>query len=194
MVVRLRILIELTSGKLKRQRIPAVYGAKLAAATDAEGVLKAQPKQIKRAEFGNLIHLASLYVNRNRPNSIVLTEKSSFRVQCTIVSAAKINIGMRFFFGTTRAAAERFLTSHYVVGVFVVGVFDLVIPVNDLQTFRGRGNNVSPVGLEVCPWFCVTSNKNSNCHIEHSHRLNQHATHTNSPSPAPKFACNLTTQ
>ena len=159
LALRLRIRDALTNGKLTRQQIPSVYGPQLAAATEADGELKAQPKQIKQGKFGNLIHIASLYVNRNQPKSIVLTEKSIFRVQGTVAVKSEIHIGIGAF-GTTRAGAGRFLTSHT-----VVGDFDLKIPVAQLQAFRGRGSYGSPVGMELFSWFCFTSNPKSELSI-----------------------------
>ncbi|MAI69825.1 MAG: hypothetical protein CMM01_02810 [Rhodopirellula sp.] len=149
-----RIRDAMTKGHLTKEQIPAVYGAQLAAAIDADGLLKAQPKQIRGGESGDLIRIASLYVNHNQPKSVILTQRSVFQVRGTAPVETVINIGIGVF-GTTRADAARFVTSHK-----VEGNFNLEVPVSEMQKFRDHSDKTPPVGMEIFSWFCFTSDPN----------------------------------
>ncbi len=70
----------LTKANLTKEQIPTVYEAQLAAAIDAEGLLKAQPKQLGGGGSKDLIRIASLYVNQDQPKSVILTQRSVFQV------------------------------------------------------------------------------------------------------------------
>lgn len=131
---------------LTREQIREVYGDRLAEAANADGVLKAQPKQIRQSKFGNVIQIATLYVNRDKPNPVVLNKQSVFRVQGKVAVATEIHVGFGAF-GTTRASAGRFLASRN-----VAGEFDVEIPVDQFQPFRGRSAADSAIGMEV---FCL---------------------------------------
>lgn len=160
--LRMEIREALGAGKVTREQIRDVYGDRLAEATDADGVLKAQPKQIRQSKFGNVIQIATLYVNRDKPSPVVLTEQSVFRVRGNVAKVSEsteIHIGIGAF-GTTRASAGRFLASRN-----VVGEFDVEIPVAHLRPFRSRGGELSPIGMEVFAWFCLTSDVNAELEI-----------------------------
>ena len=157
--LRIEIREALQSGRVTREQIPDVYGDRLARISETDGVLKAQPKQIRRSKFGNVIHIATLYVNRDKPNPVVLNEQSVFRVQGKVAAATEIHVGFGAF-GTTRASAGRFLASRN-----VAGEFDLEVPVDHFQPFRGRGGEDSAVGMEAFVWFCLTSDTNAELEI-----------------------------
>lgn len=152
--LRIEIREALHNGKVTREQIPGIYGDRLARISEADGVLKAQPKQIGRSKFGNVIQIATLYVNRDKPNPVVLNERSVFRVQGRVAVAAEIHVGFGAF-GTTRASAGRFLNSRNVTGEFT-----LEIPIDQFQPFRGQWGDISPIGMEVFAWFCLTSDAN----------------------------------
>jgi len=157
--LRFEIRDALQRGQVLRSQIPEVYGARLANISETQGVLKAQPKQIRHSQFGNVIQIATLHVNRDQTNPVVLSEQSVFRVQGKVVSPTEIHVGIGAF-GTTRASAGRFLTSRN-----VNGIFDLEIPVEQFRPFRGRGDTTSAVGMEVFHWFCLTSDTNAELEI-----------------------------
>ncbi len=157
--LRMEIRDALGAGKVTREQIRDVYAARLAEAANTDGVLKAQPKQIRRSKFGNVIQIATLYLNRNKPNPIVLNEKSAFRVQGKVAVATEIHVGFGAF-GTTRASAGRFLASRN-----VAGEFELEIPVDQFQPFRGSNAEDSAIGMEVFTWFCLTSDVNAELEI-----------------------------
>ncbi|MCP4462776.1 MAG: FecR domain-containing protein [Planctomycetaceae bacterium] len=157
--LRMEIREALKSGKVNREQIRDVYGDRLAEAANTDGVLKAQPKQIRQSKFGNVIQIATLHVNRDRPNPVVLNEQSVFRVQGKVAVATEINIGFAAF-GTTRASAGRFLASRN-----VTGKFDVEIPVQQFQPFRGRTAVDSAIGMEVFVWFCLTSDVDAELEI-----------------------------
>jgi hypothetical protein len=157
--LRIEIREALQSGKVTREQIPEVYGDRLAGIVETDGVLKAQPKQVARSQFGNVIQIATLYVNRDKPHPVVLNDQSVFRVQGKVAAATEIHIGIGAF-GTTRASAGRFITSRN-----VTGEFDLEIPVNQFRPFRGRGGDLSVIGMEVFAWFCLTSDANAELEI-----------------------------
>jgi hypothetical protein len=157
--LRMEIRDALGAGKVTREQIRDVYVDRLAEAANTDGVLKAQPKQIRRSKFGNVIQIATLYLNRNKPNPIVLNEQSAFRVQGKVAVATEIHVGFGAF-GTTRASAGRFLASRN-----VVGEFDVEIPVDQFQPFRGRSAEDSAIGMEVFTWFCLTSDVDAELEI-----------------------------
>jgi len=37
--------------------------------------------------------------------------------------------------------------------------------VSEFQPFQGRGGDVSPIGMEVFAWFCLTSDANAELEI-----------------------------
>jgi len=137
--------------EITRAEIRAVYGDRLAESREDDGMLNTQPKQVGRSEFGNVIHVTSLYVNRNKPNPVVLNDQSVFRVQGRVDKATEIHVGIGAF-GTTQARAESFMTSQE-----VDGEFDLQIPASQFRIRRTRAGGSSPVGVEVFVWFCLTS-------------------------------------
>ena len=153
--LRFEIRDALQQGTLTRDQIPDIYGERMAAITEAKGVLKAEPKQISRSQFGNVIQIATLFVNRDKPNPVILNEQSVFRVQGHVAAATEIHFGIGAF-GTHRASAGRFLTSQN-----VAGEFDVEIPVSQFRAFRSRGEETSPVGMEVINCFCLTSDTNA---------------------------------
>jgi hypothetical protein len=104
--LRFTIREALQSGKVTREQIPEVHGDRLAGISETTGVLKAQPKQVGRSRFGNVIQVATLYVNRDKPNPVVLNDQSVFRVQGRVAAATEIHVGIGAF-GTTRASAGR---------------------------------------------------------------------------------------
>lgn len=157
--LRFEIRDALQRGEVLRSQIPEVYGERLATISEMQGVLKAQPKQIRHSQFGNVIQIATLHVNRDQTNPVVLSEQSVFRVQGKVVSPTEIHVGIGAF-GTTEASAGRFLTSRK-----VTGKFDLEIPVEQFRPFRGRGGTTSPEGMEVFHWFCLTSDTNAELEI-----------------------------
>ena len=144
---------------MTREQIPEVYGDRLAGIVETDGVLKAQPKQVVRSKFGNVIQIATLYVNRDKLNPVVLNDQSVFRVQGKVAAATEIHVGIGAF-GTTRASAGRFITSRN-----VAGEFDLEVPASQFRPFRGRGGDFSAIGMEVFVWFCLTSDANAKLEI-----------------------------
>ena len=157
--LRLEIRDALQRGDVRREQIPEVYGDRLAEIGEAEGVLKAQPKQISRSKFGNVIQIATLYVNRDQPNPVVLKAQNLFRVQGFVAEPTEIHVGFGAF-GTTRASAGRFLASRH-----VEGEFEVEIPIEQFQSFRSRGGEDTAVGMEVFVWFCLTSDANAELEI-----------------------------
>lgn len=157
--LRMEIREALGAGIVTREQIREVYGDRLAEAANTEGVLKAQPKQIRQSKFGNVIQIATLYVNRDKPNPVVLNKQSVLRVQGKVAVATEIHVGFGAF-GTTRASAGRFLASRN-----VAGEFDVEIPVDQFQPFRGRSATDSAIGMEVFACFCLTSDVNAELEI-----------------------------
>ena len=131
----------------------------MAEINEATGVLRAEPKQISRSQFGNVIQIATLFVNRDKPNPVILNEQSVFRVQGNVAAATEIHFGIGAF-GTHRAGAGRFLTSQN-----VAGEFEVEIPVSQFRAFRSRGKETSPIGMEVINCFCLTSDANAKLEI-----------------------------
>jgi hypothetical protein len=76
-----------------------------------------------------------------------------------VAVATEIHVGFGAF-GTTRASSGRFLASRN-----VVGEFDVEIPVDQFQPFRGRSAEDSAIGMEVFTWFCLTSDINAELEI-----------------------------
>jgi len=95
-------------GKVTREQIPEVYRNRLAEIHETDGVLMAQPQQVRGSELGNLIQIATLYFNRDEPNSVILNDQSVFRIQGQVAVATEMHVGIGAF-GTTRASAGRFV-------------------------------------------------------------------------------------
>lgn len=157
--LRMEIRHALGTGKVTREQIRDVYGDRLAEAANTDGFLKAQPKQIRQSKFGNVIQIATLYVNRDKPNPVVLNDRSLFRVQGKVSAATEIHVGIGAF-GTTHASAGRFLASRN-----VAGEFDVEIPVDQFRPFRTRSRKLSATGMEVFACFCLTSDVNAELEI-----------------------------
>ena len=157
--LRFEIRDALQQGTLTRDQIPEIYGERMAEINEATGVLRAEPKQISRSQFGNVIQIATLFVNRDKPNPVILNEQSVFRVQGNVAAATEIHFGIGAF-GTHRAGAGRFLTSQN-----VAGEFEVEIPVSQFRAFRSRGKETSPIGMEVINCFCLTSDANAKLEI-----------------------------
>ena len=66
-------------GKVTPEQIPGVYRNRLAEIRATDGVLVAQPKQVPGSGFGNVIPTATLSVNRDKPNPVVL-----YDARCTV--------------------------------------------------------------------------------------------------------------
>ena len=146
--LRTEIRLALKDGQITRDQIPEVYGTRLAELSDTEGVLRGQTKHIKSPEFGNLIQVVTLYIQRNQTDSVVLTDESVLRIRGCLSRPAEIHVGLGAF-GTSRATAGRFLTT-----ARANGAFDWSIPIRQFQPFRGRTSETSPVGMEVFSCFC----------------------------------------
>ena len=158
-VLRYDIRDALQSGQITRNQIREVYGDRLAEVADEDGTLRTQPKQVPGSPFGNVIQIATLYVNRDKPNPVVLKERSVFRVQGNVATVTQLSIGVGAF-GTTRASAGRFIASRE-----VAGNFDVEIPVSQMRLLRGRGSDLTAIGMEVFACFCLTSDRNAQLEI-----------------------------
>ncbi|MDG2223325.1 MAG: FecR domain-containing protein [Rubripirellula sp.] len=156
LALRLEIRDALQNEQVDRDQIREEYGARLAG---KDGTLRAKPKQVMGSPFGNVIQIATLYVNHDKPNPVVLQRESLFRVQVRVATATKLNFGVGAL-GTTRANAGRFRASRE-----VAGYFDVKIPVSELQLLRGRGKNIEATGKEVFACFCLTSDRNAQLEI-----------------------------
>lgn len=150
-LLRRQIRDGLGRGELTREQIPDIYGERIRTAMDKAGIVKAQPKSIGRDRFGDVIQIITLYIRPDRPNPVVLTDRSLFRVQGKVLKPTELHIGFGAL-GTVRANAGRFLSSRN-----VEAEFDLHIPVHEFQSRSKRSRKSSAIGMEVSAWFCFTS-------------------------------------
>lgn len=159
LALRTEIRGALQNGQLRRDQISEVYGARLAESAEKNGVLRAEPKQVLGSPFGNVIQIATLYVNHDKPNPVVLQQGSMFRVRGEVATVTELRFGVGAF-GTTRASAGRFIASRE-----VSGSFDVKIPVSQMQRLRGRGNGLTAIGMEIFACYCFTSDPNDQLEI-----------------------------
>ena len=157
--LRTEIRGALQNRQLSRGQISEVYGARLAEIAEKDGILRAEPKRVVGSPFGNVIQIATLYVNHDKPNPVVLQQGSMFRVRGEVETASELRFGVGAF-GTTRASAGRFFASRE-----VSGSFDVKIPVSQMQRLRGRGNGLTAIGMEIFTCFCFTSDQNAQLEI-----------------------------
>jgi ferric-dicitrate binding protein FerR (iron transport regulator) len=160
-LLRREIRSALGQGALTSEQIPDVYGQRIRAAMDKEGVVKAQTKSIGRGRSGEAIQIVTLTIRSDEPNPVVLTDQSQFWVQGMVLKPTKIQIGFGAF-GTARANAGRFMTSRN-----VENGFDLHIPIHEFRSRRERNGGNLAVGMEVFTWFCLTSDPEAELSISH---------------------------
>jgi hypothetical protein len=159
--LRREIVTRLRRGELTREQLPNVYGERIQAAMDQNDAVNAQPKSIGQGRFGDVIQIVTLHIRPDKPNPVVLTDQSLFRVQGKVLKPTKIHVGFGAL-GTVRPNAGRFLTSRN-----VETRFDLQIPIREFQSRRESGGGISATGMEISAWFCFTTDPDAELAISH---------------------------